>query len=154
MNKTRSPWPMAIATLLGVVFIVNIIFLFLAIKTDDGLTDEDYYVKGLFYNDRLQNERMLGWDIEFSFRDTPKTDGVNGIKVDVYDRTGTVLDGATVKVVLRRPTSDRYDKVFDLFPAGPSYNGEISIPLAGFWDINVTVNKDGNGMEKTFRIKV
>ncbi len=154
MKRTTSLWPWAIATLLGVVFAANFTLLFLAVKTDDGLTDEDYYVKGLFYNDRLQNEKRLGWRIEFSFDGTPRAGGPNGVRVYVRDKGGMVLEDARVRVVLRRPATDRYDRTFDLSPAGPYYSGEIAIPLEGFWDINVTVDRGGDGMEKTFRIKV
>lgn len=154
--KKRSAWPPAIAAFLSVVFAVNFMLLYLAFRTDDGLAEENYYEKGLMYNSALQNEKELGWDIEVSFDKTPGARDANGVIVRIYDKAGAGLDGAAVKVTLRRPTSDRYDRVFDLVRsgAGPSYSGAVAIPLPGIWDLRVTAGKDGREMEKTFRIRV
>ncbi|MBI5826923.1 MAG: FixH family protein [Deltaproteobacteria bacterium] len=154
--KKRSAWPLTIAVFLGVVFAVNFTLLYLALSTDDGLAEENYYEKGLMYNSMLRNEKELGWDIELSFDGTPGARPANSVNVRIYDRAGAGLEGAAVKVTLRRPTSDRYDRVFDLANsgAGPSYSGAITIPLPGIWDLRVTAGKDGHEMEKTFRIHV
>lgn len=154
--KKRSAWPLTIAVFLGVVFAVNFTLLYLALSSDDGLAEKDYYEKGLTYNSTLLNEKELGWDIELSFDGTPGARPAHSVNVRIYDRAGAGLEGAAVKVTLRRPTSDRYDRVFDLAGsgAGPSYSGAIAIPLPGIWDLRVTAGKDGHEMEKTFRIHV
>lgn len=154
--KKRSAWPLTIAAFLGIVFAVNFVLLYLAFRTDDGLVEENYYEKGLMYNSTLRNEKELGWDIELSFDGTPGAKPANGVNVRIYDRAGAGLEGAAVKVTLRRPTSDRYDRVFGLVRSGsgPSYSGAIAIPLPGIWDLRVTAGKDGHEMEKTFRIHV
>lgn len=154
MKKKSSPWPIAIAASLAVVFIVNFTFLYLAVKTEDGLTDKNYYEKGLFYNSSLQDEKSLGWKIEVSFVNIPEVESSNGIMVNIRDTAGAPVGGALVKIVLKRPASDRFDRVFELVPAGSAYNGSISMPVPGWWDIEVKAKKDGKEMEKTFRIKV
>ncbi|MBI5903370.1 MAG: FixH family protein [Deltaproteobacteria bacterium] len=154
--KKRSAWPLTIAAFLGIVFAVNFALLYLAFRTDDGLAEENYYEKGLMYDSTLRNEKELGWDIELSFDGTSGAKPANSVNVRIYDRAGGGLEGAAVKVTLRRPTSDRYDRVFDLAGSGsgPSYSGAIAIPLPGIWDLRVTAGKDGHEMEKTFRIHV
>lgn len=154
--RKRSLWPLTIAAFLGVVFAANFTLLYLSVRTDDGLAEENYYEKGLMYSSMLRNEKELGWDIDLRFDGTPGVKPANGVNVMIYDRAGAGLDNAAVKVTLRRPTSDRYDMVFDLVRsgAGPSYSGAVTIPLPGIWDLRVTAGKDGREMEKTFRIRV
>lgn len=154
--KKRSAWPLTIVVFLSIVLAVNFTFLYLSFSTDDGLAEENYYEKGLMYDSMLRNDKELGWDIELSFDGAPGAKPANGVNVTIYDRAGAGLDGAAVKVTLRRPTSDRYDRVFDLVRsgAGPSYSGAITIPLPGIWDLRVTAGKGGREMEKTFRIHV
>ena len=154
MKKARSPWPYAIAAFFAVVFTVNFTFLYVAVATDDGLTDPDYYEKGLFYQARMDEQKRLGWRIALDFEGPPAAGQGNAVTVDVVDAEGRALDGAEVTVVLRRPTSDRFDRAFELEGAGrSSYTGRIEIPLPGYWDVRVRAETEGGFVEKTFRIE-
>lgn len=153
MSKARSPWPYAIAAFFAVVFTVNFTFLYVAVATDDGLTDPDYYEKGLFYQARMDEQERLGWRIALDFESPPVVGAENAVAVAVVDSEGHPIDGAEVTVVLRRPTSDRYDRAFGLEGPGRSYTGLIEIPLPGYWDVRVRAEADGKFVEKTFRIE-
>jgi len=153
MKKKRSFWPYIIAGFLAVVFLVNFTMLALAIKSDDGLTDPDYYEKGLFYTERLQAEKRLGWTMSFSFVDKPRAASPNRARVELAGG-GAAVDGATVKIVLKRPATSRFDAGFEMKHTGNAYAGEILIPSGGLWDIDVVAEKDGRTMERVFRIKI
>ena len=128
----------------------NAVLLYVAVATDDGLVNEDYYTKGLFYDEGLKGEKALGWDIGFSF--TSKASAAR--LMVVISKAGDAVRGASVSVVLKRPATDKYDRAFELSPSGEAYTAEIEVPLGGLWDIEVTAGEGGKSMVKTFRIKV
>lgn len=154
MEKKRSLWPYLIAGFLAVVFLVNFTMLALAIKSDDGLTDPDYYEKGLFYTSRLKSEAELGWKIGFSFTNGASPASKNHpVRIEVT-KDGSPVKGVSVRVVLKRPATSRFDAGFDFVESGGSYSGTVVIPSAGFWDVDVVAEKDGRSMERVFRVRV
>ena len=153
MEKKRSLWPYMIAGFLAVVFLVNFTMLALAIKSDDGLTDPDYYEKGLFYTSRMKAETELGWKIGFSFKDGGAPASENTVRIEVT-KDGAPVKGVAVRVVLKRPATNRFDAGFDLIESGGSYSGTVKIPSAGLWDLDVVAEKDGRSMERVFRVRV
>jgi len=153
MEEKRSLWPYLIAGFLAAVFFVNLTMLALAIKSDDGLTDADYYEKGLFYTSRLKAEGELGWVVKFSFKKRASAAKELPVEVEIT-RDGEPVEGVSVKVVLKRPATSRFDAEFGLRESGASYNGDLLIPSGGLWDIDVVAEKDGKSMERVFRVKV
>lgn len=153
MDEKRSFWPYLIASFLAAVFFVNLTMLALAIKSDDGLTDADYYEKGLFYTSRLKAESELGWVVSFSFKDRAEAASMNPVEVGIM-RDGEFVEGVSVKVVLKRPATSRFDAEFGLKESGASYKGDLLIPSGGLWDIDVVAEKNGKSMERVFRVKV
>ncbi|MBI5642498.1 MAG: FixH family protein [Deltaproteobacteria bacterium] len=152
MEKKKNYWPLAIAASLGVVFLVNFFFLYMAVKSDDGLTDKNYYEKGLLYDSQLKNRKELGWKIELSMGS--EQDSNRKIYVTVTDKEGRPLKDASVKLVLMRPATDKYDRVLNLTSAKGQYIGDIAIPLGGWWDLKISAGQGRLEMEETFRIKV
>ena len=148
----KNRWLLAIIAFLTVVFMVNSALFYVAVATDDGLVDEDYYRKGLFYDKGLEGEKALGWDIGLSFNAGPSHPAMAKIRVDIT-RLGYAITDASVAVVLKRPASGRYDMSMELLSSGHGYTGEVDLPLEGLWDIEVTAGKGGQSMVKTFRVK-
>lgn len=154
-EQARSRWPAIIVCSLAVVLLVNAFVLYMSIRTDDGLVDEDYYMKGLFYSKGLRGEKELGWKIELSFDSAPAASAtaMNPVRVEILKNNGEVMD-AHVILTLKRPATDRYDRAYTLVPSGGGYRGELVIPAEGLWDVEVRAGKNGLDMTKTFRIRV
>ena len=131
---------------------VNSALFYVAVATDDGLVDEDYYRKGLLYDKGLEGEKALGWDIGLSFKAGASHQAPAKIRVDIT-RLGYAVTDASVAVVLKRPASGRFDTPLKLSSSGQGYAGEVDLPLEGLWDIEVTAGKGGQSMVKTFRVK-
>lgn len=152
-NK-RSWWPYLICAFLGTVVIVNMAFLYIAVSTNDGLVDKDYYEKGILYSKTLEDEAKLGWSIEFELNDKASAASRNEIRVSIFERDGSVLRDAAVNAILMRPATDNFDKESELTFRDSVYIGSFFIPLAGYWDIKVIVEKNGGTMERIFRVHV
>lgn len=153
-EERRSPWPYAIVIFLTVVVVVNIIFIYAALKTDDGLVDEDYYEKGILYNKTLEDEAALGWQIALNSTEELRAESINLLSVSVLGKDGLPLKDASVRVILMRPATDRYDEETPLVLSGAVYGGKLQIPLRGLWDIKIIVDKDGSIVERIFRVRV
>lgn len=147
-----NSWLAAIIASLAVVFIVNSAFLYVAVATDDGLVDEDYYRKGLFHDKGLEGEKTLGWEIRLSFVPGETAGAQARIGVEII-KSGDAVKDASVAVVLKRPASNGYDRSLSLSPDGGAYTGEVGLPLEGLWDIEVTAGKGGQTMVRTFRVR-
>ncbi len=157
-TSQRSIWPYAIIAFFTIVITVNLWFIYTALKSDDGLVDKDYYAKGILYNKTLEDEATLGWQISLAFGKTSgevlKGEASNDIAVKVLDKDNSSLKDATVRVVLMRPATDSYDKEFPLEFNGALHKGGLFIPLSGFWDIKVIVERGDSIVERIFRVKV
>jgi len=153
METKKSLWPKAIIAFFSAVFAMNGFFIYKAVSSFDGLVEDNYYEKGLNYNDAIQQEKRLGWRIELSFTDDVKAGAPNKAKVVIFDPKGEPIGGAKVQIALRRPATDRFDKEFELVPSGCAYHGTVSLPVNGLWDIAIKAEKGADRMEKTFRVR-
>ncbi|MBI4948690.1 MAG: FixH family protein [Deltaproteobacteria bacterium] len=149
--KSRSRWPLAIGVSLSVVFAVNMAFLALAVWSDDGLVDNNYYEKGLKYGERLKEARELGWSLRLIAEDNGA--GIKEVTVALLDRDGRALNGAKVAILVMRPAKGGFDVVHELKNDAGLYKGRIALPLDGWWDFKVTATVDNGSVEKTFRLK-
>ncbi len=152
-NK-KSRWPYAIVMFFAVIFMANIALFYMAYTSDDGLTDEDYYLKGLNYDARKKNAEQLGWQFVMDFEQTPVINKDATLVLNLLDRSGAVLEGANVVVTVRRPTTEKFDKEYSLKRDGDKYSAKIVLPNSGNWDLRFHITRDENKLEKTFRIEV
>ncbi len=149
--KKKSRWPLAIGISLGIVFAVNIAFLSLAVWSDDGLIDDNYYEKGLRYGERIKAERELGWDLRLFAEDNGA--GMKDVEVSLIDRDGGVVQGAKVTLLVMRPATGGFDALHELKDESGLYKGQVVLPLGGWWDLRVTATRGGKSIEETFRLK-
>lgn len=154
MKKKMSPWPVAVAVFLAAVFTVNLIMLTVAIKSDDGVTDENYYEKGLFYDSQRATDKELGWEIALDFKSVPRPGSLNDIEIRIRDRNGAPVADAVVKAVLKRPATNRFDYSFACLQRGASYRGSVEIPSGGYWDLEIMAFRGEKAIERVFRVKV
>lgn len=153
METQKSLWPKAIVASFAVIFAVNGFFIYMAVSGFDGLVEDNYYEKGLHYNDALQQAKRLGWKIELSFTDDLKTVAANKAKVVIFDPKGEPVSGVKVRIALSRPATSKFDSKFELVPSGCAYHGTVSIPVSGLWDMKVTAEKGTDRIEKIFRVR-
>lgn len=130
----RYPWPWILMAGPFLVVIAGIITTYLAVRTSDGLVDDDYYKQGLAVN-------------QVTARDQ------NALKLDMRAEVMQSVEGAKVRVLLRgkpeavlpeklnlrlvHPTRSGGDQVVLLRPDGPggAYSGSLSAPLTGRWHV-------------------
>ncbi|MDD3019389.1 MAG: FixH family protein [Alphaproteobacteria bacterium] len=128
-----------VASFLGFVVVVNIVFITLALKSNSGVVAQDYYQRGINYNqtlDQAEYQKKLGW--------TSQVD-VNGdmMVYTVLDQQSQPVRGRKVAVKMARPVMDGHDFSILLAeqPDG-TYQGKFQAPLKGAWDAHISVQWD------------
>ena len=151
----RSRWiPFAFVGFFAVVLATNAVMIWLAFASWTGLETESAYQKGLAYNDTLSAARAqaaLGWQVEIAF--TEPAVGRLEIALELADRHGNPLERATVEAALLRPTHAGHDLTVALERRlGGLYAAEVAPPLAGQWDVDLTIEAAGEVWRGTRRV--
>lgn len=142
----------------GMLFVVavNAVLITLAIGTFPGLQTEDYYRKGLAYNEALaaaEEQARRGWRVHIEFRG--QEDRAGELIVQVADRDGSPINSLQINALLIRPTHEGYDESVVLEGIGDGeYRRQLVLPLSGQWDVHVVANRDGQRYQDTRRIMV
>ncbi|WP_170603354.1 FixH family protein [Ruegeria arenilitoris] len=120
----------------GVIITVNLLLAYKAVKTFPGLEVKNSYVASQEFNERLQNQQALGWDVRAEFK--------GGLLIlHITDQTGSPVKLSDLQAVVGRATHVKEDFspdfTFDgLAYAAPAVLGE------GNWNIRLlATNHDG-----------
>ncbi|RKT45050.1 FixH family protein [Thiocapsa rosea] len=138
----RSPWVLAWIGLLVTVLAVNLTFVILAIRTNPGLVNANYYERGQEY-ERTMITRLArdpGWLMR---ADIPKplTAGVEeSIGLVLVDQAGQPVDVDEATFYAYRPSDVSRDFALPMTREGKGrYRVETSFPLIGVWDTLIAV---------------
>ena len=122
-----------------VVVLANGIMAYFALNTWTGLETEDPYVKGLNYNNEIENARIQnasGWNIEIA--QTPEA--IEGRFEIQINRPDDSLPPSEVKATFIRSVIEGYDQEIILSHLGNClYGSPIKLPLIGQWDVLIVV---------------
>ena len=155
----KNPWVLGWLALLGVVLAVNIGFISLAFITNPGLVDEDYYIKSQDFEENLMKYRAakaaLGWTYQADFPSKPIMKKNEMYRLSVVDKAGLPLTAATITVKAYRPSDVSADFETTLSEVGAGiYEGHVSFPLKGIWDITVNIARDKDEFDFTRRASI
>jgi len=153
-DKKGLNWPLTIVVFFAVVFLMNAFLIYTSYKNFDGLTDENYYQKGLFYDARRAAEREAGWSFALDLKSEPAANKDVPFLISLFDKEGEALRGATVVATLRRLTTDKYDDKIVLAEGEAGYVGVMRMPLAGKWEVFVEAEKEGKKVVKRFNLEL
>ncbi|WP_037314985.1 FixH family protein [Ruegeria halocynthiae] len=127
----------------GVIITVNLVLAYSAVKTFPGLEVKNSYVASQEFNERLQEQQSLGWDVLAE---------VSGglLILRITDQTGAPVEVAELQAVVGRATHVKDDFSPDFTFDGVAY----AVPAVlgkGNWNIRL-VAKDHSGAEFAQRI--
>ena len=131
----RHRWPWLLMLGPFVVVVAGLITAWLAVRSNDGLVDDDYYKQGLAVNQATsRNQRALELDLhaELTF------DNPHRLLRVVLRSSKAVVFPATLKLSIAHPTRSGRDQALLLRADGPaSYSAGLVIPLNGRWRITL-----------------
>jgi nitrogen fixation protein FixH len=135
----------------GVMFIVNAIFVYLALATFSGGDTSNPYRKGLHYNDTLKaQERQTerGWQTEVEYDDKTRQ-----LRLSFLDKTAAPITGLRIDAKLSRPATDREDRRIDLAEVSQGVYAATVDLAPGLWVISVSSRKGGERSSSAYRLK-
>ena len=136
----RHRWPWLLMTGPFIVVVAGLATAYLAVISNDGLVEEDYYKKGLAVNQmNARDERAIA--LAFHAEVMRGADGLQ-IRVLLRGGPGAVLPSA-LRMRFVHPTRPGIDQTLDLPTDGAgSYTGKLSAPLSGRWHVALEDEKD------------
>ncbi len=131
-----------------IVFMANGIMTYFALKTWTGLTTNNPYVKGLNYNDEIENAKMQsesGWAVTVANKPNKTKD-----RIEVaLKRPIESLPPALVTAHFIRAVQEGYDQEIILTQTGNgTYAAPVNLPLSGQWDVLIVVKSQNNRIFK------
>ena len=155
----KNPWVLGWLALLGVVLAVNIGFISLAFITNPGLVDKDYYENAEDYEENLVKYRTaraaLGWTYQADYPNNPILNEKTLYRLSVVNKTGLPLTAASIKFIAYRPSdaSADFEVSFSEIGAG-IYEGDITFPLKGIWEITTVIEHEADKFDFTRRSSI
>lgn len=155
----KNPWVLGWLALVLVVLVVNIGFISLAFITNPGLVDKNYYENAQDYEENLVKYRAartaLGWTYQANFPKNPVINKKEMYRLNVVDKVGQPLTAATIKFNSYRPSDAAADFETTLSEVGAGvYEGYVTFPLKGIWDITVSITREEDRYDFTRRASI
>ena len=127
----------------GVIITVNLVLAYSAVKTFPGLEVKNSYVASQEFNERLQEQQALGWEI--------RAESTGGLLIlHITDPTGAPVEVAELQAVVGRATHVKDDFSPDFIFDGRAYSAPAVLGK-GNWNIRL-VAKDRDGAEFAQRV--
>lgn len=141
------PWYFVLFFL--VVFVVNGIFIYLALESYTGVVTDEAYEKGLAYDSLLEESREQA---EMGIQHKARYEAPV-LRLELKDRDGHPIEGAHVTAKMIRPVQAGYDFEVPLTPHGGGvYAADIHPPLPGAWTAKMEAQWDGQVFRTTYKM--
>lgn len=154
-----NPWVIGWFALIGIFLSVNAVFVVFAVTSNPGLVVNDYYEQGRQYEKNaiklLAAQQRLRWESKLEVPETITLNQADTYRFSVVDARGLPLNNADVQLQAYRPSNANADFTTTLQAIGPGlYQGSLSFPLPGIWDLNVKIRHGANELEIVRRLSV
>lgn len=130
---------------LGIVVLVNVFFVFAALRSHSGVDEGDAYTLGLAYNDHIaerERQAAMGWTANVSSRSLG--DRATELVIQLTGPDGEVLTGLAVEGELRRVVESRSDQLIVLTEGPPGrYSGTVALSFPGRWEGRFRATDEG-----------
>ena len=142
----------------ALIIIVSIIVLsavagsiIVGVMTFDEKVTEKPYETGLLW-DQIQKEKEAS-GLSVSTMNKGFTAGDNELVFSVAGREGSPLSGVVSSVLVSRPSTSAYDRVYPVAdPRDGLYRVKVYLPLYGYWVLKTKVSHNGGSL--TFEEKI
>lgn len=144
-NGLRNPWLLGMIAAIILVLGVNGTFIWLATHNRSTLTDRDYSTRDRKSNaavvSDLQQQKALAWKATIRQPKSIVAGSPAGYEISVVDREGVPVNG-TMEVEAYRASDESKDFSTAFREVSPgSYQGYISFPLKGYWELRIRVKR-------------
>jgi nitrogen fixation protein FixH len=153
----RSPWVIGWIGMVVVVLGVNLTMVVLAVTTNPGLVNDDFYERGQDYERTLMSRlaRDPGWTLSADLPPDIKASEPTTLRVVLVDKAGQPVSPDGVTFFAYRPSDKSMDFSAPMVEeAKGRYAARVTFPLFGVWDTLVAVEQGGDEYTTGARVSV
>jgi nitrogen fixation protein FixH len=157
MPAWKSPWVIGWIALVAVVLAVNLTMVVLAITTNPGLVNEDFYERGQDYEQTLVSKmaRDPGWELRSDVPEEVKAGQPTVIRFFLVDKAGQPVVPDGVAFFAYRPSDATQDFSLPMVEEGRGrYRVDVTFPLIGVWDTLIAAQRGADEYNLGRRIHV
>lgn len=148
----RNPWVLGWIALVTIVLLVNAAMITLAVLTNSGLVEEDYYEKGRDQERNILKQRAarqaLGWSFKLDVPDELILGQTHTLRFNVVDRLGLAVNDLNVEMQAYRPSDADADFRLTMQTFAPGqYQARALFPLKGVWELKLKVSQAGESYD-------
>ena len=144
----RNPWVVGMAGLIVATLLVNTLLIWYALHSRSTLVDHEYSSKDRKSDtetiDDIQAQNSLAWKVTVKQPKALMLATPASYEIEVADRQGLPVSGEMEVVAYRSSDAEKdFSVPFKEVTSG-KYQGFISFPLKGYWELRIRVkrNKD------------
>lgn len=156
-SALRNPWVIGWLALVATVLCVNLLMVYLAISTNPGLVNQDYYDRGQHYEQTLvsRHARDPNWTIRADIPQPLQIGIPQSIRVFLVDRAGQPIDPESVTFYAYRPSKAAQDFSLTMTREDRGrYLAQTAFPLVGVWDVLIAAKSGDDEYSLSERVKV
>ena len=143
---------MMLIAFFGVMFAVNMVFVYMALDSFSGLSVDDAYKKGLSYNEEIKRQEAQasrGWQTGLSVSTLEGRKIVVALKVANED--GKMPADLMAFADISRPARQDLDRTMTMVPIQGGFELETVLIEPGQWDLNIRLQ--GGGYETPYLLE-
>ncbi len=110
-----------------------------------GTVSHDFQEKEALYNaylEQLERQRERGWQVRKGWEGTPVVGVESRFRVEVADRAGNPVTGASVEGDFLRPSDIRLDRTVEFTEVEPGiYEYALALPQPGIWNVVLRIRR-------------
>jgi hypothetical protein len=148
----RNPWFIGMMGVVVTALLVNSVLIWYALHGRSTLVDHEYSTKDRKSDtetiDDIQAQNALAWKITVKLPKMVVLATPASYEINVVDRLGAPVNGEMEVVAYRPSDADKDFAVPFREVSSGKYQGYISFPLKGFWELRIRV-KRGQDMFET-----
>ncbi|VAX07923.1 hypothetical protein MNBD_GAMMA25-1155 [hydrothermal vent metagenome] len=142
----RNPWVLGWIGLVVFVLLVNAGMISMAVITNSGLVEEDYYEKGRDHEKNFLKKQAarhaLGWNFKLDVPAELVLEQTHTLRFNVVDKLGLAVNDLDVEVLAYRPSDANADFKLKLESFAPGqYQAQAVFPLKGVWELKLKASQ-------------
>ena len=141
----RNPWFIGIMGVIVTALLVNSVLIWYALHGRSTLVDHEYSTKDRKSDtetiDDIQAQNALAWKITVKLPKMVVLATPASYEINVVDRLGAPVNGEMEVVAYRPSDADKDFAVPFREVSSGKYQGYISFPLKGFWELRIRVKR-------------
>jgi hypothetical protein len=147
----RNPWFIGMMGVVVTALLVNSVLIWYALHRRSTLVDHEYSTRDRKSDtetiEDIQAQNALAWKVTVRMPKLAVLAKPASYEIDVADRLGAPVSGDMEVVAYRASDADKDFSVPFTQVSSGKYQGYISFPLKGYWELRIRIKRDKDVFE-------